>query len=137
MGRRDSLAADESPRVLGDIVLVNDHPLMLQGSDKNALITIDVEDKVTALSEEDTDINRIALITRTTKNMIGEFSNYASVYLNRLPQREEQKKRYEDFGSVISVIVGKSMSASRGVRWQRLMENPVNRHMPGVALTSG
>jgi len=89
--------------------LVNDHPLMLQGSDKNALITIDVEDKVTALSEEDTDINRIALITRTTKNMIGEFSNYASVYLNRLPQREEQKQRYESYLSIASVIIGKAI----------------------------
>ena len=93
----------------GDIILINDHPLMLQGSDKNALITIDVEDKVTALSEEDTDINRIALITRTTKNMIGEFSNYASVYLNRLPQREEQKQRYESYLSIASVIIGKAI----------------------------
>ena len=109
IGRRDSLAASESWRVSGDIILVNDHPLMLQGSDKNAEITIDVEDKVTALSEEDSDVARIALITRTTKNMIGEFSNYASVYLNRRPQKEEQKKRYDDYLSVISVTVGKSI----------------------------
>ena len=109
MGRRDSLAASESPRVSGDIILVNDHPLLLQGSDKNAEITIDVEDKVTALSEEDSEIARIALITRTTKNMIGEFSNYASVYLNRRPQKEEQKKRYDDYLSIISVTVGKSI----------------------------
>jgi hypothetical protein len=108
-GRRDSLAAGESRRVPGDIVLVNDHPLMLQGSDKNALITIDIEDKVTALAEDDTEIGRIALISRTTKNMIGEFSNYASVYLNRIPQKAEQKQRYDDFLSTISVTVGKSI----------------------------
>lgn len=82
---------------------------MLQGSDKNALITIDVEDKVTAIAEDDTEIGRIALISRTTKNMIGEFSNYASVYLNRIPQKEEQKKRYDDYLSTISVTVGKSI----------------------------
>lgn len=113
MGRRDSLAASESPRVSGDIILVNDHPLLLQGSDKNAEITIDVEDKVTALSEEDSEIARIALITRTTKNMIGEFSNYASVYLNRKPQKEEQKKRYDDYLSIISVTVGKSIDYAK------------------------
>ena len=97
----------------GDIILINDHPLMLQGSDKNALITIDVEDKVTALAEDDTEIGRIALISRTTKNMIGEFSNYASVYLNRIPQKEEQKKRYDDYLSVISVTVGKSIDYAK------------------------
>lgn len=94
---------------LGDIILINDHPLMLQGSDKNALITIDVEDKVTALAEEDTEIGRIALISRTTKNLIGEYSNYASVYLNRLPQKDEQKQRYDAYLSIASVVIGKSI----------------------------
>ena len=82
---------------------------MLQGSDKSILLTIDVEDKITALAEEDTEIGRIALISRTTKNLIGEYSNYASVYLNRIPQKEEQIKRYDAYLSIASVVIGKSI----------------------------
>lgn len=93
----------------GDIVLVSDNKIMNAGSNKNLAITIDMDDKITALSEEDNVTNRIALISRTTKNMIGEYSNYASAYLNRKPRDEEQIKKYDGFLSCISVTVGKAI----------------------------
>lgn len=93
----------------GDIALVNDNPLFIEGSDENASIVIDMEDKVTALEEDNNAAGRILLLTRTTKNMIGEYSNYASVYLNRCPKSDEQKERYEKYEDIISVTVGKSI----------------------------
>lgn len=89
--------------------MVNDNKIMISGSHKDARITIDIEDKITALAEEDDDANRIALISRTTKNMIGEFSNYASVYLNRRPRENEQIKKYDSYIDIISVLTGKSI----------------------------
>lgn len=89
--------------------MVNDNKIMVSGSHKDARITIDIEDKVTALAEEDNEANRIALISRTTKNMIGEYSNYASVYLNRRPRDETQKKKYESFTDIVSVLTGKAV----------------------------
>jgi len=98
---------------MGDIVLVNDNPLFLDGSDKNATIVIDMEDKVTALKEKNDAAGRVLLLTRTTKNMIGEYSNYASVYLNRCPKTDEQKERYEKYEDIISTIVGKSIDYAK------------------------
>ena len=94
---------------MGDIALVNDNQLFLDGSDENATIVIDMEDKVTALSEKNDAAGRVLLLTRTTKNMIGEYSNYASVFLNRCPKTDEQVERYEKYEDIISVIVGKSI----------------------------
>lgn len=96
----------------GDLVLVNDNKTMLKGVDRNAKIVIDVEDKITAIAETDIAENRIKCILRTTKSMIGEFSNYASAYHNRIPSTEEQKQRYTDYIDIISVITGKSIDKS-------------------------
>lgn len=93
----------------GDLVLINDNQTMIEGVDRNATIVIDVDDKITAIEEPDIPENRIKCILRTTKSMIGEFSNYASAYHNRMPSTEEQKKRYRDYIDIISVLTGKSI----------------------------
>jgi len=94
---------------------------MNAGTHKDERITIDVEDKVTALAEEDNNANRIALISRTTKNMIGEFSNYASVYLNRKPRDNVQKEKYDCYLSVISVLTGKSIDSHKAMSLYAVM----------------
>ena len=93
----------------GDLVLVNDVATMLEGVDRDAQIVIDAEDKITAIAEADIVQNRIACILRTTKSMIGEYSNYASAYHNRLPTTQEQKDKYAKYVDIISVITGKSI----------------------------
>lgn len=93
----------------GDLVLVIDDELMLKGVNRNLKSVIDVDDKITAAVEADIVQNRIACILRTTKSMIGEFSNYASAYLNRMPRDEEVKQKYDDYINIISVINGKSI----------------------------
>lgn len=102
----------------GDLVLVIDDELMLKGVNRNLKSVIDVDDKITAAVEADIVQNRIACILRTTKSMIGEFSNYASAYLNRMPRDEEVKQKYDDYINIISVINGKSIDwmCSRAVQ---------------------
>jgi len=64
----------------GDLVLVLDNKTMMKGVDRNATITIDIDDKVCALVEADTPQNRTACIIRSLKSRIGEISNFASAY---------------------------------------------------------
>ena len=47
---------------------------MMKGVDRNAPVVLDMEDKITALAEEDTMDNRVALILRTINSLIGETS---------------------------------------------------------------
>jgi hypothetical protein len=94
---------------MGDLVLVLDNEIMKGGVDKAAPIVLDIEDKISALAEDDTLENRLANTLRTMKSMIGEYSNYASAYHNKCPKTIEQKRKYEKYIDVISVITGKSI----------------------------
>lgn len=91
----------------GDLTLVVNDEVMMSGVDRNAKIVIDVEDKVTALKEAYNIQNRTNCIIRSLRSSIGEISNYASAYHNKKPKTEEQKKRYEGFVDLLSVINGK------------------------------
>ena len=90
----------------GDLTLVVNDEIMMSGVDRNAKIVIDVEDKVTALKEEYNIQNRTNCIIRSLRSSIGEISNYASAYHNKKPKTDEQKKRYEGFVDLLSVING-------------------------------
>ena len=59
---------------MGDLVLVIDNELMMKGVDRNAPVVLDMEDKITALAEEDNMDKRVALILRTINSLIGETS---------------------------------------------------------------
>lgn len=100
----------------GDLVLVINNPTMMEGVDRNAKIVIDIEDKVTSLKEEYTMQNRTACIMRSLRNQIGEISNYASAYHNKVPHNEEQKDRYESYVELLSVINGKAIRVGCATR---------------------
>ena len=93
----------------GDLVLVVNEPLMRKGVHPEKPIVIDIEDKITALAEEDTKENRLALVKRTMNSLIGETSNCATGYINKVPKNEEQKKKYEEYVCLLSVINGKAI----------------------------
>lgn len=102
----------------GDLVGVYDCPTMIQGVDKDCGIVIDIEDKITSLSEEYNHENVIQLVLRTMDSTIGECSNCATAYHNKTPKSEEQYKKYSNYINLLSVITGKSIdSAKTGVRW--------------------
>ena len=91
----------------GDLCLVVNDPVIMSGVDRNASVVIDVEDKVTALKEEYNIQNRTNCIIRSLRSSIGEISNYASAYHNKAPKTQEQKKRYEGYVDLLSVVNGK------------------------------
>lgn len=102
----------------GDLVCVVDNPLMMKGVDREAQIVIDIEDKVTALAEEDTVQNKINCIMRGLRSDIGEISNYATAYHNKVPKSEESKARYANYVELLSVVNGKSIDfAKTGVKY--------------------
>lgn len=102
----------------GDLCFVIDDKVMMQGVDRNAKIVLDVEDKITSLKEADTIQNKTACILRSLRNQIGEISNYASAYHNKIPKTKEQKDRYESYIGLLSVINGKCIDfAKTGVMY--------------------
>lgn len=100
----------------GDLVLVVDNKLMMQGVDRDAAIVMDIEDKVTVLSEEDNSENKLNVILRGMHSLIGETSNCATAYHNKCARTQEQQDKYNKYVGLLSVINGKAIdSAKTGV----------------------
>lgn len=97
----------------GDLVLLTDNEYMLAGVDRSAVPVIDVDDKITGAEEMDSADSRLAVMLRTLKSFIGEYSNYASAYHNKCPKTDEQKLKYEKFINIISVLTGKSIDYAK------------------------
>lgn len=93
----------------GDLVLVVDNKTMMEGVNRDAAVVIDIEDKITALAEEETKESIYQLIMRTMNSLIGETSNCASSYHNRCPRSEEVKKKYEGYIDMLAVVNGKAI----------------------------
>ncbi len=103
----------------GDLVLVLNDNRLISGVNRSAPIVIDIEDKITALEEEDTLENQYHMVMRGLKSMIGEISNYATAYHNKTPQTEEQRKKYNEYVSLLSVCNGKEIDrAKTGVAYK-------------------
>jgi hypothetical protein len=100
----------------GDLLLVIDNQQMMKGVNRNIPIVMDIEDKVTILVEEDNPQNKVKVILRGENSLIGETSNCATGYHNKTPKTIEQKKKYESYIDLLSVINGKCIdSAKTGV----------------------
>lgn len=100
----------------GDLALVVDNKIMMDGVDRNTAVVIDIEDKITALAEADTQENKVSVVLRGMNSLIGETSNCATGYHNKCPKSQEQKELYEKYVGLLSVINGKAIdSAKTGV----------------------
>ena len=97
----------------GDLVLVIDNETMKSGIERDAIIVMDIEDKVTVEEEEDTLDNRSKVMLRTMKNLIGEYSNYSCAYHNKMAKTREQKEKYNKFIEIISVSTGKAIDYAK------------------------
>lgn len=97
----------------GDIVLVLQNDVMVEGVDPDVPIVLDIDDKITAVPEPDTLENRATNTLRTMASLIGKYSNYASVYHNKTPHTKEQKDLYNRYVDIISICVGKSIDAAK------------------------
>ncbi len=97
----------------GDLVLLIDNEIMMAGVDRDAAVVLDVEDKATALAEENTPANRVALVLRTINSLIGETSNCATGYHNKMPKSLESKRKYESYVDLLSIINGKNIDLAK------------------------
>lgn len=98
---------------MGDLILVVDNDIIKKGVDINAPIVIDIDDKITTIKEKDTKENRYKAIMRGKNSLIGETSNCATTYHNKTPRSIEQRKKYESYIDLLSVINGKAIDAAK------------------------
>ena len=88
----------------GDLVLVMDEPLMLEGINKDCAIVLNLDEKMTAKEEPATKEHIADLVCRTMISLIGECSNAATCYHNKPWKSEETKKRYERNIDILSIV---------------------------------
>lgn len=97
----------------GDLVLVVNNPIMMKGVPTDINIVMDVEDKITAQSVPDTNENKLECILRGLKSLIGEISNMATSYHNKVAKNEYYEKLFSDNIALLSVCNGKAIDYSK------------------------
>jgi len=93
----------------GDLLCVIDNPLMMEGVVRDIPIMIDIEDKITSIEEPYNDQSKLAAILRGMVSLVGEASNAASCFHAKVPKTQEQKKKYDSYIDILSVVTGKSI----------------------------
>lgn len=93
----------------GDAILLSPAKIIVDSIDMSLPIIMDVEDKITAKKEVINKENIVANTIRSFKSLIGEYSNYASAYNNRVAKTLEQKQKNQDYVDILSVCSGKSL----------------------------
>lgn len=102
----------------GDILFVLDEPIMIQGVDMSVPVVMDVDDKITILPQDYNEENICELILHNLDNRIGEYSNYATCYHNKMKKTEKTKKIHDDYIATLSVMTGKEIDAAKcGIRF--------------------
>lgn len=89
-----------------------DNEIVKSGVDRNCPIVIDIEDKITALKERVDKEHISQLVLRTLDSSIGECSNCATYYHNKIAKDDDNHKKYQNYISLLSIITGKSIKIS-------------------------
>lgn len=97
----------------GDLVLLINSKLMINGVDKSCPIVLDIDDKVTTIEEEYNKQNLYNLVLRTMNSLIGETSNCATTYHNKIAKTEDQQRKYDEYVDLLSVINGKAIDFAK------------------------
>jgi hypothetical protein len=82
---------------------------MKSGIRRDLSIVIDIDDKITALEEEINEDNIIKCNIRSMTSLVGEISNYATCYHNKIGKTEEQKQKYLEYINILTICNGKSI----------------------------
>ena len=106
----------------GDLVLVMDEPMMLDGIDKDCAIVLNIDEKMTAKAELVTKENIAELVSRTLVSLIGECSNAATCYHNKPWKTEETKQRYNRNIDILSIVNSFAIDSSQSlVIWKHII----------------
>jgi hypothetical protein len=107
----------------GDLVFVTDNEIMKSGVNRNIPITLDIDDKITAIEVQYNKQSVIDYILRSLDCRIGEISNVSTCYLNKQTRNPDQIKRYDDYICLLSVINGKEIDEFASLLTVMLIEN--------------
>jgi hypothetical protein len=103
---------------MGDLVFVTDNEIMKNGINRDIPITIDIDDKFTAIEVNYNIQSVINYMLMSLDSRIGEISNVSTCYLNKGTKKDTQLIRYDNYVSLLSVINGKEIDfAKTGIRW--------------------
>lgn len=97
----------------GDLVLVVDEPIMMNGVHRNISPIIDIDDKATVLAEEYIPNNVLKVILRNFTSLIGEASNASTTFHSIKAHTPEQQQRYDDYIDTLSIVTGKSIDFAK------------------------
>lgn len=102
----------------GDILFVLDEPIMNSGVHMDIPVVMDIDDKITVLPQDYTEENICELIIHNLDNRIGEYSNYATCYHNKMKKTEKTRKIHDDYIATLSIMTGKEIDAAKcGIRF--------------------
>lgn len=101
----------------GDIFFLCNDPILVRSKIHKPVI-LDLEDKVTALPRPYTQDNIVEYEIMTRDNRIGEITNAATSIENRYTTKEELRRLYSDYASLLRIFQGKEIDFLKtGVRW--------------------
>ncbi len=86
---------------------------MMKGVSRDLSIVMDIEDKITAIACTDTLQNKLDCILRGLKSLIGEISNMATSYHNKVAKSDYYKQLFSDNVALLSVCNGKAIDYSK------------------------
>lgn len=102
----------------GDILFVLDEPVMMSGVHMDIPVVMDIDDKITVEPQDYNEANICELIIHNLDNRIGEYSNYATCYHNKMKKTERTKKIHDDYIATLSIMTGKEIDAAKcGIRF--------------------
>lgn len=103
---------------MGDILFVLDEPIMLKGVHMDIPVVMDIDDKITVEPQDYNEKNICELIVHNLDNRIGEYSNYATCYHNKMKKTDRTKQFHDDYIATLSIMTGKEIDAAKcGIRF--------------------
>lgn len=97
----------------GDMALLTNEEMIVEGSRNSALPIVNLEDKATAIKTEYNIESIIDSILLGFDNRIGELSNIATCYNNKNAKTKENEEKYKSYIDLISVANGVEIDSAK------------------------
>lgn len=97
----------------GLVIRVEDAPVIRNGIDTSLPVVINIDEKATAVAEEYTTESILKSVIFTNGQSIGEKSNMATCYRNKVSDNEKLLKMWDDFVNIICIINAKEIDSAK------------------------
>ena len=95
------------------VIRVEDAPVIRNGIDTSLPVVINIDEKATAVAEEYTTESILKSVIFTNGQSIGEKSNMATCYRNKVSDNEKLLKMWNDFVNIICIINAKEIDSAK------------------------